>query len=80
VIGVTPHQYLIRTRLRRALRLLGESERSVTDVALDVGFGDVSNFVRTFHRTIGLSPGTFRKALRRESKILQERWSTKPLR
>lgn len=80
VLGVTPHQYLIRTRLRRALRLLAESERSVTHVALDVGFADLSNFVRTFHRTTGLSPSGYRKALRRESKIFQERWRTQPLR
>jgi len=58
-IGVTPHQYLVRSRLRRAARLLAERERSVTDIALDVGFADLSNFVRTFHRAAGVSPGKF---------------------
>ena len=50
VLGVTPHQYLIRSRLRRAARLLVDDTKSITEVALDVGFGDLSNFVRTFHR------------------------------
>jgi AraC family transcriptional regulator len=61
-IGVTPHQYLVRSRLRRAAKLLVEKERSVTDIALDVGFGDLSNFVRTFHRAAGVPPGRFRSA------------------
>ena len=75
VLGVTPHQYLVRTRLRRAARLLAEDGRPVTDVAFDCGFNDLSNFVRTFHRAAGVSPGAFRKAARGERKILQERLS-----
>jgi AraC-like DNA-binding protein len=61
-IGVTPHQYLLRSRLRRAARLLAEKERSVTDIALDVGFADLSNFVRTFRRAAGMPPGRFGSA------------------
>jgi AraC-like DNA-binding protein len=64
VLGVTPHQYLLRSRLRHAARLLAEDDRSVTDVALDVGFADLSNFVRSFHRAAGVSPGGFRQAAR----------------
>lgn len=73
VLGVTPHQYLVRARLRRAARLLAEQERSITDIAYDVGFGDLSNFVRTFRRAAGVSPRAFRKAAKGERKILQER-------
>lgn len=73
VVGVTPHQYLLRSRLRRAARLLADDERSVTDVALDVGFADLSNFVRTFHRAAGVSPRGFRKAAKGDRKIFQER-------
>ena len=61
VTGVTPHQYLVRTRLRRAARLLSQEDLPITDVALDCGFADLSNFVRTFKRSAGLSPGKFRK-------------------
>jgi AraC-like DNA-binding protein len=73
VLGVTPHQYLVRSRLRRAARLLADDERPITDVAYDVGFGDLSNFVRTFHRAAGVSPRGFRQASRGDRKILQER-------
>lgn len=73
VLGVTPHQYLVRSRLRHAARLLTDDDIAVTDVAYDVGFGDLSNFVRTFHRAAGVSPTKFRQASRGERKILQER-------
>ena len=72
-LGVTPHQYLVRSRLRRAARLLADDARSITDVALEVGFGDLSNFVRTFHRAAGVSPRRFRQAAKGERKILQDR-------
>lgn len=70
-LGVTPHQYLIRSRLRHAARLLAAGERSVTDVALEVGFQDLSNFVRTFRRAAGVPPAAFRRAARGDRKILQ---------
>jgi AraC-like DNA-binding protein len=73
VLGVTPHQYLVRSRLRHAARLLADDERSVTNVAYDVGFGDLSNFVRTFHRAAGVSPLRFRQASRGMRKIFQDR-------
>ncbi|MBR0852453.1 helix-turn-helix domain-containing protein [Bradyrhizobium diazoefficiens] len=72
VLGVTPHQYLVRSRLRHAARLLSEDDIAVTDIAYDVGFGDLSNFVRTFHRAAGVSPTRFRQASRGQRKILQE--------
>lgn len=73
VLGVTPHQYLVRSRLRHAARLLADRHASVTDIALDVGFGDLSNFVRTFRRAAGVSPNQFRKLAAGDRKILQER-------
>ena len=73
VLGVTPHQYLLRSRLRHAARLLADDERTVTDIAYDVGFADLSNFVRTFHRAAGVSPLKFRQASRGLRKIFQER-------
>lgn len=73
VLGVTPHQYLVRARLKHAARLLADEERAVTAIALDVGFADLSNFVRSFRRAAGVSPREFRKAARGDRKILQER-------
>ena len=61
VIGVTPHQYLVQCRLRSAARLLADDARSITEIAVDVGFGDLSNFVRTFRRAAGISPRAYRQ-------------------
>jgi len=72
-LGVTPHQYLLRSRLRRAARHLARDDKPVTEIAYDVGFNDLSNFVRTFHRAAGVSPLKFRQASRGMRKILQER-------
>jgi AraC family transcriptional regulator len=73
VLGVTPHQYLIRSRLRHAAQLLADDARSITDVAFAVGFADLSNFVRTFRRAAGVSPRGFRRAARGDRKIFQDR-------
>jgi AraC-like DNA-binding protein len=73
ILGLTPHQYLVRARLRRAAQLLSIGERPITDIAYAVGFADLSNFVRTFRRAAGASPREFRRAGRGERKILQER-------
>jgi AraC-like DNA-binding protein len=73
VLGVTPHQYLVRSRLRHAARRLADDDSPITDIAYDVGFGDLSNFVRTFHRAAGVSPRRFREGSRGMRKIFQER-------
>ena len=72
-LGVTPHQYLVRSRLRHAARRLAYDDSAITDIAYDVGFGDLSNFERTFHRAAGASPSRFRQASRGDRKIFQER-------
>ncbi len=73
VLGVTPHQYLVRSRLRHAARLLADDNTSITDVAYDVGFGDLSNFVRTFHRAAGISPRRFRQAAKGDRTLVADR-------
>jgi AraC-like DNA-binding protein len=73
VLGVTPHQYLVRARLRQAARLLADDSLSITQIAYDVGFGDLSNFVRTFRRAAGVSPRGFRQAARGDRRIFTER-------
>ena len=59
-VGVTPHQYLMRVRLLRAIALLRDTDQRVTAIAYDAGWSDLSNFTRTFRREIGCSPGQFR--------------------
>lgn len=59
--GLTPHRYIVRARLRQAAtRLLREPGR-VLDIALDSGFGDVSNFNHAFRAEFGVSPRSYRK-------------------
>jgi AraC family transcriptional regulator len=61
VMGLTPHQYVMRVRLRRAAVRLMQEATSVLDIAFDCGFGDVSNFNRSFRAEFGVSPRKFRK-------------------
>src|ERR1051325_2547827 len=58
--GETPHRYLQRRRVERAMFLLRETDRSVTDVCLDVGFGSLGTFSRTFRDIVGASPSDYR--------------------
>lgn len=60
--GVTPYQFLIRLRIRRAIQLLRDTKRPVTEIAYQVGFSDLSNFINAFRREVGCSPRQFRNA------------------
>ena len=60
--GVTPHQYLIAARMRRAALGLSQSRRPVLAVALDAGFGDLSTFNRRFRETFGVTRTRYRAA------------------
>jgi len=62
VTGVTPHQWLLRARLREAAQRLVASRDPVTEIALDVGFEDLSNFIRSFRAEFGMSPRRYRAA------------------
>ena len=61
VAGVTPHQWLMRIRMRAAARMLAATRASVTAIALEAGFDDLSNFIRTFRAEFGASPRAWRK-------------------
>ncbi|HQV27431.1 MAG TPA: AraC family transcriptional regulator [Thermoflexales bacterium] len=58
--GETPHRYLQRRRVERSMFLLRESERSITDICLDVGFTSLGTFSRTFREIVGQSPSAYR--------------------
>jgi AraC family transcriptional regulator len=60
VTGTTPHQYLLRVRLRRAAIFLRSEPTRISDIALRCGFGDISNFNRTFRAEFGVNPRTYR--------------------
>ena len=58
--GETPHRYLQRRRVERAMFLLRETERSVTEICFDVGFASLGTFSRTFADIVGEPPTTYR--------------------
>jgi transcriptional regulator GlxA family with amidase domain len=58
--GETPHRYLQRRRVERAMYLLRATDRSVTDVCLDVGFTSLGTFSRSFRDIVGDAPTTYR--------------------
>src|SRR4029077_2646784 len=58
--GETPHRYLQRRRVERAMFLLRETDRSVTDICLDVGFASLGTFSRTFHEIVHQTPIAYR--------------------
>jgi transcriptional regulator GlxA family with amidase domain len=60
VFGETPHRYLQRRRVERAMTLLRQTNRPVTDIAWDVGFASLGTFSRTFNNVVGRSPSEFR--------------------
>ena len=62
VVGATPYQYLLGLRLRRAAVALTTTARSVSAIALDAGFGDISTFNAHFRRAFGQSPTALRRS------------------
>ncbi|MDR3529140.1 MAG: AraC family transcriptional regulator, partial [Rhodopila sp.] len=61
VVGMTPHRFILRTRLRNAAVHLRRSSRPVLDIALDAGFTDLSTFNRQFRTTMGMTPTVYRR-------------------
>jgi len=59
--GETPHRYLQRRRVERAMYLLRATDRSVTDVCLDAGFTSLGTFSRSFRDIVGEAPANYRK-------------------
>jgi AraC-like DNA-binding protein len=59
--GETPHRYLQRRRVERSMFLLRETDRPVSDICLEVGFGSLGTFSRTFRDIMGESPTAYRR-------------------
>ncbi|MFC4005498.1 helix-turn-helix domain-containing protein [Prauserella oleivorans] len=62
--GETPHRYLQRRRIERAMALLRASSMTVTDVARRTGFESLGTFSRTFRAVVGVSPTEYRAGSR----------------
>ncbi len=61
LVGMTPHQFVLRTRLQRAAVRLCRSDEGIAAIAFSCGFNDLSTFNRRFRKITGASPGAFRK-------------------
>ena len=59
--GETPHRYLQRRRVERSMFLLRETDRTVTEICLDVGFTSLGTFSRTFRDIVGQAPSAYRR-------------------
>ena len=64
--GETPHRYLQRRRIERAMALLRNTDKPVTEICLDVGFTSLGTFSRTFREVLGSSPRAYRLRTRDE--------------
>jgi AraC-like DNA-binding protein len=58
--GETPHRYLQRRRVERAMELLRATDKPVTEISLDVGFTSLGTFSRTFREIVGETPSSYR--------------------
>lgn len=67
VLGVTFRDYLLQVRLERAKALLAAGHHSITEVAHDVGFGDLPRFDKMFKRYTGVTPSAYRSSSPRSS-------------
>jgi AraC family transcriptional regulator len=61
VAGMTPHQFILRTRLQDAAVRLRQSSQTILDIALDAGFADLSTFNRRFRSIMGMTPRAYRQ-------------------
>ena len=64
-VGLTPYQYVLSERIRRARELLSSLDLALGDVALAVGFSDASDLNRVFRKFAGVTPTVFRRELHR---------------
>jgi AraC family transcriptional regulator len=62
VVGMAPHQYLLRNRLHRAALRLKRTRDEVSAIAFEAGFNDLSTFNRRFKKVTGVNPGAYRAA------------------
>jgi AraC family transcriptional regulator len=65
VVGMTPHQFILHTRMHRAAVSLRRTAEDISAIAYAAGFGDLSTFNRRFQRIVGLSPSAYRASSRR---------------
>jgi transcriptional regulator GlxA family with amidase domain len=68
--GMTPHRYVTRCRVRRAMKLLAQGDLGIVDIALEVGCACQSHFTSLFRKHTGTTPGVFRRVATGERRLL----------
>jgi AraC family transcriptional regulator len=59
--GLSPHQYVLRRRVERALQMLKETPTNLVDIAYDLGFSSQGHFTTVFSKIVGVSPSSYRE-------------------
>ena len=59
--GLSPMRYVGTMRIEQAKHLLSTTEKSITEIAYETGFGSIHYFSRTFKRTVGVAPNEYRE-------------------
>lgn len=67
--GETPHRYLQRRRIERAMFLLATTSRDITGICMDVGYTSLATFTRTFREIVGEPPGEYRRRRARAAAV-----------
>lgn len=67
--GETPHRYLQRRRIERAMFLLASTGRDITDICMDVGYTSLATFTRTFREIVGEAPSDHRRRRARAAAV-----------
>jgi AraC family transcriptional regulator len=62
-VGMPPHRYLLRRRIERARELLTDTNMTLAEIALMLGFSDQSHFARRFRESVGTTPSAYRWSL-----------------
>jgi AraC family transcriptional regulator len=62
-MGITPHQYLLTCRIKKAQQLLHQKSLSLAEISLQVGFHDQSRFTSVFRKRVGFTPKQYRDRL-----------------
>ena len=66
-VGVSPYDWFLRARIRRAMQMLRATDGSIAKIAAECGFTDQSHFTASFARAVGVTPGRWRRRLRAEA-------------
>ncbi len=63
VLQTTPYEYLINYRIKKSLELLGKEKKAISQIAIEVGFNDVSHFIQSFKKRMNITPKQYQKQL-----------------